>query len=68
MKTYDPPAGNLTVLEAGIDQVNRVFVENLRETNNFVGYNLDTGEKMWGPTTSHERNGLLRKPIIRQHL
>ena len=49
--TLQPPAGNLTVLEAGVDPVNRVFVENLRETNNFVGYSLDTGAKLWGPTT-----------------
>jgi len=52
MQTYQPPAGNLTVLEAGVDPVNRVFVENLRETNNFVGYSLDTGAKLWGPTPS----------------
>jgi len=49
--TLQPPAGNLTVLEAGIDPVNRVFVEDLRETQNFVGYSLDTGAKLWGPTT-----------------
>lgn len=52
MQTYQPPAGNLTVLEAGVDRVNRVFTENLRETNNFVGYSLDTGAKLWGPTPS----------------
>jgi hypothetical protein len=51
-QTVNPPSGNLTVLEAGIDPVNRVFVENLRETNNFVGYSLDTGQKIWGPTPS----------------
>ncbi|MGA3289724.1 MAG: PQQ-binding-like beta-propeller repeat protein [Candidatus Bathyarchaeia archaeon] len=45
-----PPADNITVLEAGIDPVNRVFVENYRETNNFVGYSLETGAKLWGPT------------------
>ena len=50
-QTYNPPANNVTVLEDGIDPVNRVFVENLRETNNFVGYSLDTGLKLWGPTT-----------------
>ena len=50
MKNYDPPAGNLTVLFAGVDPVNRVFTENLRETNNFVGYNLDTGAKLWTTT------------------
>jgi hypothetical protein len=46
-KIYDPPAGNLTVLEAGIDPVNRVFVENLRESQQFVGYSLDNGNKLW---------------------
>jgi hypothetical protein len=51
MKTYDPPAGNKTVLFAGVDPINRVFVENYREDVNFVGYSLDTGAKLWGPTT-----------------
>lgn len=46
-KTYDPPAGNLTVLLAGMDPVNRVFVENLREAQQFVGYSLDNGNKLW---------------------
>ena len=45
--TLQPPPGNITVLEAGIDPVNRVFVEDLRETQTFVGYNLDTGAYMW---------------------
>jgi len=51
-KTYSPPQGNVTVLEGGVDPVNRVFVENLRETNQWVGYSLDTGAKIWGPTES----------------
>ena len=50
--TLKPPAGNLTVMESGVDPINRVFTETLRETNNFVGYNLDTGAKIWGPTPS----------------
>jgi len=49
-QTYNPPANNITVLEAGIDPVNRVFVENWRETSQYVGYSLDTGQKVWGPT------------------
>jgi hypothetical protein len=49
-QTYNPPANNITVLEAGIDAVNRVFVENWRETSQYVGYSLDTGQKVWGPT------------------
>jgi len=52
--TVQPPAGNLTVLAAGFDPVARVFVENLRETQNFIGYNLDTGAKIWGPTTPQD--------------
>ena len=51
MKTYDAPPNNMTVLEAGVDPVNRVFVENYRETNNFVGYSLDDGSRLWGPNT-----------------
>ena len=47
MKNYDPPANNVTVLEAGIDPVNRVFVEDLRETQTYVGYSMDTGAKLW---------------------
>jgi outer membrane protein assembly factor BamB len=50
MKTFNAPANNVTVLEAGVDPVNRVFVENYRETNQFVGYSLDNGSLLWGPT------------------
>ncbi len=52
MQTYNPPPGNLTVLEAGIDPVNRVFIETYREGLNYVGYSLDSGQKLWGPTAS----------------
>jgi hypothetical protein len=51
-ETLNPPAGNLTVLAAGIDPVNRVFTENYRETSQYVGYSLDTGAKLWGPTSA----------------
>jgi hypothetical protein len=49
-QTYNPPPSNITVLEAGIDPVNRVFVEDYRETGQYVGYSLDTGQRIWGPT------------------
>jgi hypothetical protein len=48
--TLQPPANNITVLEAGVDTVNGVFVENYRETSQYVGYSLATGLKVWGPT------------------
>ena len=50
MKTYSPPAGNVTVLAGGVDLVNRVFVESLRESINFRGFNLDTGALLWTST------------------
>jgi hypothetical protein len=50
IKTIQPPAGNVTVLLAGVDPINRVFVENLRETINFRGFNLDNGDYMWTTT------------------
>jgi hypothetical protein len=54
MKNYDPPANNITVLLGGFDPVNRVFVENLRETQTWVGYSMDTGAKLW--TTQPQDN------------
>ncbi|HLN90026.1 MAG TPA: hypothetical protein VK253_08170 [Candidatus Binatia bacterium] len=52
MKTYDPPAGNLSMVQEPVDFDTRVFTFNYQETMQFVGYNLDTGEKLWGPTQS----------------
>jgi hypothetical protein len=49
-QTETPPPNDITVLSAGIDPVNRVFVEDYRETQQFVGYSLDSGAKLWGPT------------------
>jgi len=50
MKTYDPPAGNITLLQEPVDFQTRVFTFSYQETIQWVGYNLDTGEKLWGPT------------------
>ena len=50
--TIQPPAGNVTVLFAGADATANVFVENYRESNSYVGYNLLTGAQIWGPTPS----------------
>ncbi len=54
-KTWDPPTGaatNVTVTDGGCDPVSRVFVETYKETGQWVGYSLDTGAKLWGPTAS----------------
>ncbi|HLN89750.1 MAG TPA: hypothetical protein VK253_06760, partial [Candidatus Binatia bacterium] len=51
-KTYVPPAGNVSVVAEPIDFQNRVFTFSYQNTMQWVGYNLDTGEKLWGPTPS----------------
>ena len=50
MRNYDPPAGNITVSIHGVDWQTRTFVEGYRETRNKVGFSLDTGAQIWGPT------------------
>jgi hypothetical protein len=49
-KTLQPPANNITVFSAGVDPVGRVFVESHKETMQWVGYSLDSGDKLWGPS------------------
>ena len=48
-KTYDPPIENITVIEGGADPTLGVFVEKCKETNQWVGYSIRTGDKLWGP-------------------
>jgi hypothetical protein len=48
--TLQPPAGNVTVLPSGADPKTGVFAELYKETMNFVGYSMTTGQKLWGPT------------------
>jgi outer membrane protein assembly factor BamB len=50
MKNYNPPAGNITMQLPSIDYQTRVFVYQYYETMQWVGFNLDTGVPMWGPT------------------
>jgi len=50
--TLSPPPGNITVIDAGCDPVNRVFIESYEETGQWVGYSMDTGQKLWGPVGS----------------
>ncbi|MCW4045144.1 MAG: PQQ-binding-like beta-propeller repeat protein [Candidatus Bathyarchaeota archaeon] len=47
MKTYDPPAGNLTRSFRFIDPVNRVFIFWDKETVSYSGYSLDDGSLLW---------------------
>jgi hypothetical protein len=49
-KTYNPPAGNITVVQEPVDFQTRVISFSYQETIQWVGYSLDTGEMLWGPT------------------
>jgi outer membrane protein assembly factor BamB len=51
MQTYPPAPGNLTVLDSGVDPVARVFYESYKELPEYVAYSMNTGQKLWGPTT-----------------
>jgi outer membrane protein assembly factor BamB len=52
MKTYDPPAGNLTIFQGGYGFPERIFLESYKETGQWVAYSMDSGNKLWGPTIS----------------
>jgi hypothetical protein len=51
-KTYTPPAGNVSVVSEPVDFKNRVFTFSYQETMQWVGYDLDSGTLLWGPTAS----------------
>jgi hypothetical protein len=48
-KNYAAPSGNVTRGMAAVDTVNRVFTMRDKETMEWYGYNIDTGEQLWGP-------------------
>ena len=49
MKNFDPIIQNITVIQGGNDPVNGVFIEKLKETNQWAAINMRTGNRMWGP-------------------
>ncbi len=51
MKNYDPPSGNITMAFSAVDWQTRVFTFNYEESLNWVGYDLNNGEKLWTTPT-----------------
>jgi hypothetical protein len=49
--TVDAPENGISVLDGIADSTSRVFTESYKETMQWVGYDMDTGNKLWGPTT-----------------
>jgi hypothetical protein len=62
-KTVDAPAGNLTVILGPVDATSGVFTEGYQQTMQWVGYNLYTGDKLWGPTPSQAGLDYYGNPI-----
>jgi outer membrane protein assembly factor BamB len=50
--TIAPPENLTTVLQGPADPSTGIFTESYRETSQWVGYSLSTGQKIWGPTPS----------------
>ncbi len=65
MWTNTVPAapGNVTVLFGPADPTSGVFTEGYKETMQWVGYNLYTGAKLWGPTPSQAPLDYYGNPI-----
>ena len=49
-KSWTPPAGNLTMAFASASVEDGVFVITARELTAYYGFDINTGEKIWGPT------------------
>ena len=52
MQTYNPPSGNVSLVQGPVDFDTRVNILNLQETMQWEGFSLDTGNLLWGPTPS----------------
>jgi hypothetical protein len=58
METYEPPADNINVFQGGYDPESRVFIEYYKQTAQWVGYNMDTGKKLWTTEPQTDVNSL----------
>ena len=51
-KTYTKSEGNVTMRLHAASIADKVFVAFVKETRQYYGYDLDTGNLLWGPTQS----------------
>ncbi|MEM2130424.1 MAG: PQQ-binding-like beta-propeller repeat protein, partial [Candidatus Bathyarchaeia archaeon] len=49
-KTWQKPLGDVAAIRAAVSKDSRVFVLRAKELCQMYGFNLDTGEQIWGPT------------------
>ena len=50
--TWTPQAGDLTVSFGDASLPDKVFTMEIKETRQIYGFNMDTGQQLWGPTAS----------------
>lgn len=48
-KNIQAPTGNITLQLGTVDPTNRMFFVSTKETMQWYGYDLDTGDRKWGP-------------------
>ncbi|KON33266.1 MAG: hypothetical protein AC479_05230 [miscellaneous Crenarchaeota group-6 archaeon AD8-1] len=58
IKDYPAPDGMLTVTLGPLSEEARVFTLSYAETFEWVGYDLDTGNQIWGPSGDDDFNAL----------
>lgn len=56
IQDYHAPANTISLQLGPVDPVNRVWTMNEVETFQWRGYDLDTGDPLWGPTTTEFRD------------
>jgi hypothetical protein len=52
--TWTPPQGDLTVTWGATSLDDKVFTMQIKELRQVYGFNLDTGQQIWGPTASED--------------
>jgi hypothetical protein len=56
LKNYPAPAGDIGLTFGPLDPVNRVWTIAEAETMQWRGYSVDSGNALWGPTTTEMRD------------
>ncbi|MCW4018513.1 MAG: hypothetical protein NWF00_07550 [Candidatus Bathyarchaeota archaeon] len=56
IRSYPAPEGNITRKMGPVDIVNRVWTMYDTETMQWLGYGLDNGDPLWGPTETEVRD------------
>jgi len=56
--TYTPPPGELSITYGGASLEDGVFVYEIKETRQYLGFDIDTGNQIWGPTESQDYLGI----------